>query len=156
MNVSAVVADIGGTHARFATIDQDGCLDRIRIYLCAEFQQFSDAYLQYLQEHQLVNQSLAIAVACPTSRDLVDVTNNTWSFSKRELIAQLSLSELLVINDFTAQSLASVSVSQDSFETIQLGEEDQFADHPAWRRRSVCSNICHWSWNRFGRWWSDC
>jgi len=127
MNGSAVVADIGGTHARFATIDQDGRLDRIRIYQCAEFHHFSEAYSQYLQEHQLVNRSLAVAVACPTGRDLIDVTNNTWSFSKRELIVELSLDELLVINDFTAQSLASVSVGQDSFETIQQGQEDQFA-----------------------------
>ena len=113
MNGSAVVADIGGTHARFATIDQDGRLDRIRIYHCAEFQHFSEAYSQYLQEHQLVNRSLAIAVACPTGRDLIDVTNSTWSFSKRELIVELSLDELLVINEFTAQSLASVSVGQE-------------------------------------------
>jgi len=35
MNDSAVVADIGGTHAQFAAIDQDGCLDRIQIYQCA-------------------------------------------------------------------------------------------------------------------------
>ena len=124
MNVSAIVADIGGTHARFAAIDQGGRLNRIRIYHCAEFQHFSEAYTHYLQEHQLVNQSLAIAVACPTGRDLVDVTNNTWSFSKRELIAQLSLNELLVINDFTAQSLASVSLEQTSFETIQNGLEE--------------------------------
>ena len=45
MNISAVVADIDGTHARFASIDQDGCLDRIEIYQRALTPQFLKRYV---------------------------------------------------------------------------------------------------------------
>jgi hypothetical protein len=45
MNVSAVVADISGTHAQFAVVDQDGCLDRIQIYQCALTPQFLQRYV---------------------------------------------------------------------------------------------------------------
>ncbi|MFU8765140.1 MAG: glucokinase, partial [Haliea sp.] len=44
----------------------------------------------------------AIAVACPVTGDEIRLTNRSWSFSRRDLQAELGFDEMLVINDFGA------------------------------------------------------
>ena len=53
---------------------------------------------------------LSLAVAGPVNAELVEVSNNHWQFAKHQLMANLQLDGLLVINDFTAQSLAQSSI----------------------------------------------
>ena len=48
----------------------------------------------------------AIAIATPITGDRVAMTNHHWTFSIRELQAQLGLARLRVVNDFTALALA--------------------------------------------------
>jgi glucokinase len=48
----------------------------------------------------------AIAIANPVTGDRVAMTNHHWTFSIRELKAELGLQRLRVVNDFTALALA--------------------------------------------------
>lgn len=124
MSSEAIVADIGGTNARFGLVNFNGEIEHISVLQCSDFRGIEDAFRQFFSEIGRASPQVAIAVACPVQLDSVKLTNNHWSFSKQQLMRRLNFSELLVINDFTAQSLASVSVDKSSFETIQQGSED--------------------------------
>ena len=98
-----LVADIGGTNARFAIAD----LDTLRLsgaasFRCAEFASLAaaaDAYLDGIAERPVV---CAIAVAGPVVGGNVRLTNSSWSFGLEELRSSLGLRRLLVLNDFEA------------------------------------------------------
>jgi len=124
VSAEAIVADIGGTNARFGLVNHNGDIDHISVLQCADFLGIDEAFRHFASEVGQPTNRLAIAVACPVQHDLVKLTNNDWSFSKKALVDSLNLSELLVVNDFTAQSLAAVSINQDSFETLQAGSAD--------------------------------
>jgi len=105
----ALIADIGGTNARFALSDLDATtplLRDVQPLRCADF-----ASLQHACEHYLASvgerpQQAAIAVACPVNTDEIRLTNRAWSFSRRELEAALGLERLLMLNDFGAVAWA--------------------------------------------------
>jgi glucokinase len=113
-NVTHIVADIGGTNARFAHVEADsGELRDIEIFSCADFPSLIDAIKSYLGKSRIVApESLCLAVAGPVKGDWIDLPNNHWAFSQRDVAAQLG-ARLRVINDFTAQML-STEVLKDS------------------------------------------
>lgn len=100
----AIVADLGGTFARFSRVDLKRLvLDKIEVVPCSEYENLIDALHAYRAKHSLeAIQRMALGVACPVTGDRVCFTNNSWHFSIRELKQQLQLSELNVINDFSA------------------------------------------------------
>jgi glucokinase len=108
-------------------ISVDGQLEQVSVLQCADFRGLEEAYRHFSEQTSLVADRLAVAVACPVHQDLVKLTNNHWSFRKGQIVDALGLSELLVINDFTAQSLAVVSVPESSFEVLQEGISDPLA-----------------------------
>ena len=101
-----IVADIGGTNARFAYLkpDSDDLLG-IEIFPCADFPFFTDAVRAYMDRGYGENVgNICLAVAGPVEADLVDLPNNHWSFSRAELQATLGV-PVTIINDFSAQVL---------------------------------------------------
>lgn len=100
----AIVADIGGTFARFSRVNLDNLqLDKIEIYPCAQFSSLESVLVTYQRQHSLHEiKQVAIAIACPVIGDLICMTNCHWRFSIHELRQNLELSALKVINDFTA------------------------------------------------------
>lgn len=103
----SLVADIGGTHARFALVDESGIV-RPETYRCADFAGPAEAARAYLAEHggDSVPVRGAFAVASAVSGDRVAMTNSPWTFSIEETRHILGLSRLETINDFTAIALA--------------------------------------------------
>ena len=102
-----MVADIGGTNARFAILDKNNKPRLIKSYKCKQFPCLFDAINSYLSENDLSPPShAAIAVATPVMTDTIKLTNHFWNFSITELKQQLGAESLQVINDFTAQALA--------------------------------------------------
>jgi glucokinase len=103
-----LLADIGGTNARFAWQAGTGApVEAVLSLPCAEHGSLSDALLSYLQRTgRALPPACAIAIANPVLGDRVAMTNHHWAFSIAELKAQLGLHELLVVNDFTALALA--------------------------------------------------
>lgn len=120
----AVVADIGGTNARFAALRSSDPhdLSDIRVYPCADFEGLAEAFEQYLADTQTQTDRLSVAMACPVERDVVKMTNNHWQFNKHELLSRLGLAELRVINDFTAQSLAVPLLDDSEQYVLHAGE----------------------------------
>lgn len=103
-----LVADVGGTHARFAWQAGAGQpLTHVRALPCADHPSLEAAMRAYLQG---VGQGrplhAAIAIATPITGDRVAMTNHHWVFSQAGLRQALGLQTLRLLNDFTALALA--------------------------------------------------
>jgi glucokinase len=123
---SFVVADIGGTNARFAifTPDESGTIhhhDRRR-FRCKDFNDLSEAITTYLEEIGRDVDGACISIAAPADGDRISMTNLDWSFSIREYKQALGLKNLLVINDGVAAALATTCVESSQLENIKAGE----------------------------------
>lgn len=103
-----LLADVGGTNARFAWQAAPGApVEAVITLPCAEHGSLAEAVHRYLrQTGRAMPPDCAIAIANPVTGDRVAMTNHHWTFSIRELRAQLGLRRLLVVNDFTALALA--------------------------------------------------
>jgi len=102
-----LIADIGGTNARFA-VAQQGRFDHLRVLHTGDYPSLAEAARAYLAglPDRLLPSRAALAIAGPVAGDRVALTNQNWSFSTAELILELGVDELLVLNDFAAQAMA--------------------------------------------------
>ncbi|KQV87462.1 glucokinase [Pelomonas sp. Root1237] len=107
-----LLADIGGTYARFALEVGPGEFTQMASLRCADHADFHAAVRAYLQglswqdggAQQIAH--AAIAIANPVEGDRVRMTNYHWQFSIDEMRQRLSLDTLVVVNDFTALAMA--------------------------------------------------
>ncbi|MGN6652440.1 bifunctional transcriptional regulator/glucokinase [Trinickia sp.] len=102
-----LLADIGGTNARFALETEPGEVTQIRVYPCTDFPTIEDVLKKYLKDAKVgrVNHA-AIAIANPVDGDHVSMTNFKWAFSIEATRRALGFDTLLVVNDFTALAMA--------------------------------------------------
>src|SRR4029077_18733022 len=103
----ALVADIGGTNARFALADLETFeLSEIRQFPCAQHTSIEAAaqiYLAGLKERPCRG---AVAVAAPLAGGEIKLTNSVWSFTAESLAVAASLDDILLLHDFEALSLS--------------------------------------------------
>jgi glucokinase len=116
MTASALVADIGGTNARFALVDPAApelAMLHARSLPNADFASLQHAIEHYVGQVGVTPRSAAIAVASPVSADEIRLTNRAWSFSRSELQRALGLEQLRVLNDFGAVAWAVTALQAD-------------------------------------------
>ncbi|OAB60314.1 hypothetical protein AY599_05715 [Leptolyngbya valderiana BDU 20041] len=125
-----LVADIGGTNARFALADLDAdqrpdlhheqkfSADRF-----ASLQQAARHYLGSVSDHHPIRRA-AIAVASPVNGEVIRLTNRAWSFSRDELQQALGLDELLVLNDFGAAARSIPALVDEEKLVLHHGRHD--------------------------------
>jgi glucokinase len=103
---SQIVADIGGTNARFAFVrTDDDRLSGIEVFPCADFAFLADAISAYIERgHAGQVDHICLAVAGPVENDWIDLPNNHWAFSRSDLEGRLGV-PVDIINDFSAQVL---------------------------------------------------
>lgn len=116
-----LVADVGGTNARFALETAPGCLEHIATLACADYARLSDAVRSYLRRHGARVRDAAIAIANPVDGDYVRMTNHHWEFSISAVRAELGLDTLLVINDFAALARAVPTLDGGQLQAIGAG-----------------------------------
>lgn len=104
--VLRLVADIGGTHTRFALSRDHAHLEARRTLLTREYASLGAAARSYLQETGAQPNEACLAVAGPVDGDTVRLTNHGWEFSRLALADELGIERLRVINDFEAIALA--------------------------------------------------
>jgi glucokinase len=114
-----IVADIGGTNARFAHVESGTArLNDVEVFPCSEFTYLIDAIRNYLETVCVSTaDSICLAVAGPVEADWIDLPNNHWAFSQREIAAQLG-APVQVINDFTAQILSLELLQESDFQWL--------------------------------------
>ncbi|PTT92039.1 glucokinase [Pelomonas sp. HMWF004] len=107
-----LLADIGGTYARFSLETGPGEFTQMASLRCADHADFYAAVRAYLESlhwpesgpQQIAH--AAIAIANPVEGDQVRMTNYHWKFSIDEMRLRLGLDTLVVVNDFTALAMA--------------------------------------------------
>jgi glucokinase len=102
-----LLADIGGTNARFALERGPGRITDVATLACAGHPRFVDAVRAYLRQHPSMQlRHAAVAIANPVEGDFIRMTNHHWQFSTAEARADLGLDTLLVVNDFAALAMS--------------------------------------------------
>lgn len=109
-----IVADVGGTNARFGWVERPGAqVEHVRTLAARDHEGPADAaraYLRLLAEQLergiAAPRRAALAVASAVGGDRVEFANSHWAFSRAELQASLGLAQLLVLNDFEALALS--------------------------------------------------
>lgn len=117
----ALIADIGGTNARFALTDPSTrvpALMESRTLQNADFASLQHAIEHYLSTVYARPRHAAIAVACPVGADEIRLTNRAWSFSRRELASALDFEHLHMLNDFGAVAWAIPGLGDDDLVTL--------------------------------------
>lgn len=122
--MARLIADIGGTNARFAIVEPTGAVRDVRVLSGADFDGLADAYAAYVDGLGADERPTraAIAVASPVAGDRVEMTNLAWSFSTDETRRALGLERLEVLNDFTAIALAVPWLGADDLVRVGGGE----------------------------------
>jgi glucokinase len=102
-----LVADIGGTYARFTLETAPGVFERTATLRCADHADFHAAVSAYLTTHATDRVAhAAVAIANPVEGDEVRMTNYHWQFSIEAMREKLGFDTLVVVNDFTALAMA--------------------------------------------------
>lgn len=109
----ALLADIGGTHARFALADPqlpEALVDAsVRQFEVARFASVTDAAQHYLQQVPPADGRVehgVFAVAGRIEGDQARITNHPWLIRRQETQDALGLRKLRLVNDFAAQAMA--------------------------------------------------
>jgi len=122
----ALLADIGGTNARFALADTSSStplqLDTIQVFPVADFPSLADAALHYLQETGHDGKGAlpraVLAVAGRVDGDDARITNHPWVISRTRTQQRLGIEDVVLTNDFAAQAMAIPLLQPGDFSTI--------------------------------------
>lgn len=110
-----LLADIGGTNARFALADTSAAAplldDSVREFAVADFPSLADAAQHYLDETDATAQegrpvNGVFAVAGRVDGDEARITNHPWVISVARTRQALGFNGLRLVNDFAAQAMA--------------------------------------------------
>ncbi len=132
-----LIADIGGTNARFALAPlkefdpatglalAEEELVAVAALNGAEFATIGDAVRAYLAgpaaEFERPKHAV-MAIACPTDQDQITMTNHTWAFKVSELKVELELDSLKFINDYNALANSIPHLGADGLIKVGPGE----------------------------------
>ena len=118
-----LLADVGGTNARFAWQAAPGApISDVRVLPCADHPTLPAAMHAYLDGlNQGRPQAAAIAIANPITGDEVRMTNHHWVFSQSAVKAEFGLQTLQLLNDFTALALALPALPADELRQVGGG-----------------------------------
>lgn len=118
-----LLADIGGTYARFALEMGKGDFQHVASLRCEDYPNFyaaMRAYLDGLPSLSIVH--AAVAIANPVDGDMVSMTNYHWQFSIEDMRQKLGFDTLLIVNDFTALAMALPRLGPNEVRQVGGGE----------------------------------
>ncbi|WP_426195907.1 glucokinase [Massilia sp. DWR3-1-1] len=122
-----LLADIGGTNARFALETAPGQFVHIEVLPCASFATLELALAAYCAMPDVAAllaapiRHAAIAIANPVVGDVVRMTNHHWEFSISALQRSCGFTTLVVVNDFSALAYAVPQLAAHQKEKIGGG-----------------------------------
>jgi glucokinase len=124
-----VVADIGGTNARWGLVsgvDSGGnyCIEAINTFENKHHPKFEDSLAAYLDSlGGLAVARVCVALAGPVLGDQIEMTNINWSFSIRAVEKQFNLRKLLIVNDFTALAYSTSALGEADVLRVKAGTQ---------------------------------
>jgi glucokinase len=117
------VADVGGTHARFAMATVEGgqvtALGEPVTLKTAEHASFQTAWEEFgRREGITLPKELAIAFAGPVGGDTLKLTNNPWVIRPALIKERLGVDHYTIVNDFGAVAYAVATLDDGHFRHI--------------------------------------
>ena len=117
------VADVGGTHARFALAEIEGgrvvSLGESETLKTAEYASFQTAWEEFGRRKQIeLPKELAIAFAGPVGGEVLKLTNNPWVIRPYLIKQRLGVERYTIVNDFGAVGYAVATLPADQFSHI--------------------------------------
>jgi len=125
-----LLADIGGTNVRFATLHADGRIDAVESWLTALYPNIAEAVKAYAEAvgARLPFRAAAVCAAGPLVGRAIDLTNCAWTISVDEIAAAAGAPEPILVNDFAAVAQALPVLGDGDF--IQVGGGAPLAGAP--------------------------
>ena len=123
MSRQVAVADVGGTHARFALAEIDGgrvvSLAEPVTLKTNEHGSFQLAWQEFGRraEIELPNE-LAIAFAGPIGGEVLKLTNNPWVIRPALIKERLGVDRYVIVNDFGAVAYAVATLPDEDFQHL--------------------------------------
>ncbi len=113
-----VVADIGGTHARFALAEVEGGrvarLGPETVMKAAEHASLQTAWEAFAAAHaRPLPRAAAISVASPIGGEVIKLTNNPWIIRPALIPEKLGVDRYTLVNDFAAVAYAVAAVGAE-------------------------------------------
>lgn len=131
----SLVADIGGTNARFAALHEGQLESEFEFYHSVEeYPSFSDLVVKLRDEIADATgfvgapHSVCLAVACPADVEHISFTNSHWDFTKTQLKQWFGCEQLVVINDFEAIAHGITELGPE--DVIQIGGDEPQVHKP--------------------------
>jgi glucokinase len=117
------VADVGGTHARFALAEIDGgkvvSLDEPVTLKTAEHGSFQLAWQEFGRRKGIdLPTEMAMAFAGPVGGELLKLTNNPWVIRPALIKERLGVDRYTIVNDFGAVAYAVATLGADDFRHV--------------------------------------
>lgn len=117
-----LLADVGGTHTRFARIESPGAalrdLETVDTRAFASFEEALSAYLA--RAGNLPPGDIAVGAAGPVMEGRIRLTNAAWTLDPVR-IAQRPVKSVTLVNDLAAYAAGAARAPSSSFETIAAG-----------------------------------
>lgn len=119
-----LIADIGGTNARFAIVtDSYAEPKRFPSIKTADYPTLDEAIQSVVLDKTSIQPRTAVlAVAGPTDGDEIDLTNCDWIVRPKQLIENQDFGDVIVLNDYEAQALAVVALDGEFLKPVGGGE----------------------------------
>lgn len=117
-----LIADIGGTNARFALArsDEPGFSGELTLH-CSDYETAEQAIADYLQRSGgIVPDVMCLAAAGPVVDDSVRFINNHWVIDGRELRQRFPSSAVRLLNDFEAIAYSIPLLGDNDLATVGL------------------------------------
>jgi glucokinase len=122
--VAAILADVGGTNIRFATVDADGSIVAVEAWLTALYPDFPAAFRAYVDMIGAAGiDAAALCAAGPLIRGRIKMTNCPWDLDRAELERSLGL-QVLLLNDFAALAHAVPALRDHDIVSLGGGPAD--------------------------------
>jgi glucokinase len=114
------VADVGGTHARFALAEVGGgqviSLGEPVTLKTAEHASFQTAWEEFGRRAEIdLPKNLAIAFAGPVGGEVLKLTNNPWVIRPALIKERLGVDRYVIVNDFGAVGYAVATLPDEHF-----------------------------------------
>lgn len=102
----ALIADVGGTNARFALVPiHEYVPQEVRVLPCKDYDTFFDAAADYVNNCSVDMQNIdaiVLAIAGPVNQAVIRFSNNPWQFTRAEVQSYFENKAVAVLNDFDA------------------------------------------------------
>ncbi|BFM07220.1 glucokinase [Halioxenophilus aromaticivorans] len=131
MQSPRIIADIGGTNARFAYAASEGSIEQEKVLKTVDFETFEAAladYLGHLPSDINTPEEICLAVAGPIHDGVVKMTNTHWVIDQHTLLSGTfhnnRFSKAAVINDFEAIAISLPHLNDEQKASLGGGQED--------------------------------